>query len=290
MNEALLRIVQRTANSLVFNILEIGAAPVGGNPEPFYSLIHSFPGSCINAFEVDPELCKKHNNKGISGLVYHPVALGRREEEREFYVTSHPMCASLYKPNERLIERYNNMEVAMLKSVTTIKTVSLDYFARENNVGPIDFIKIDIQGAELDVFQGGTLTLKNVVAIVCEVEFVHHYENQPLFGDVSSFLAEQGLAFHKFLGLAGRSLKPVVLNNDPNFAIQHIWSDAFFLKDLMHLDAFSPEQLLKLAVLAFMYGSPDVSVFCFTEYDKRQGTTITQELVSDWAGMSGRAG
>src|SRR3989344_3894707 len=179
--EALVRIVHRTANSLTFNIMEIGALPLGKNPEPFYSLIRSFPGSHINALEVDPELCMRLNSKAINGLTYHPVALGRSEEERPFYMTNHPMCASLYKPNERLIGRYNGMEVAMLKSVGTIKTVSMDYFARENNIGHVDFIKIDIQGAELDVFQGGTSTLKNVLAIITEVEFIHHYENQPLF-------------------------------------------------------------------------------------------------------------
>lgn len=230
--EALVRIVRRTANLLTFNIMEIGALPLEGNPEPFHSLIRSFPGSRINAFEVDPELCMRLNSKAINGLVYHPVALGRREEERPFYMTNHPMCASLYKPNERLIERYNGMEVAMLKAVSTIKTVSLDYFARENNIGPVDFIKIDIQGAELDVFQGGTSTLKDVVAIVTEVEFIHHYENQPLFGDVCDFLAKCNLSFHKFLGLAGRSLKPVTLNGDPYFVTQHIWTDAMFLRKL----------------------------------------------------------
>ena len=63
----------------------------------------------------------------------------------------------------------------------------------------VDFIKIDIQGAELDVFKGGVDTLKDVVAIVSEVEFIPHYIDQPLFGDVCSFLTEKGFMFHKFL-------------------------------------------------------------------------------------------
>jgi FkbM family methyltransferase len=288
MNEALVHIVRRTATSVNFNILEIGARPEGGRPEPFHALIHSFPGSRINAFEVDPELCKTLNSKATSGLVYHPVAMGRSEEERPFYETNYPMCASLYKPNEKLLERYNNMEVARLKTVSTIKTVSLDYFARENNLGPVDFIKIDIQGAELDVFQGGTSTLKDVVAIVTEVEFIHHYENQPLFGDVSAFLAERGFSFHKFLGVAGRSLKTNLLMNNPGLTSQHMWGDVMFIRDLGQLDAFSDDQLLKLAVLASMYGSPDVSVYCSMEYDKRHGTAIVGELVSAQAPKVGR--
>ena len=85
--------------------------------------------------------------------------------------------------------------MSMLKAVSAIKTESLDYFTAKNNIGPVDFIKIDIQGAELDVFRGGVTTLRDVVAIVTEAEFICLYENQPLFGDVCAFLAEQGLSF-----------------------------------------------------------------------------------------------
>lgn len=42
MHEVLVRIVQRVANSLTFNVLEIGAVPLSEDPEPFYSLIPSF--------------------------------------------------------------------------------------------------------------------------------------------------------------------------------------------------------------------------------------------------------
>ncbi|MEW6330094.1 MAG: FkbM family methyltransferase [Pseudomonadota bacterium] len=287
-NEALVRIVRQSSPRLVFNILEIGARPIDGQPEPFHSLIPMFPGTRINAFEVDPGLCETLNNQAPNGLVYHPVALGQKEEERPFYMTRHPMCASLYKSNERLIERYNNMDVAMLKDVSTIRTVSLDHFVAVNDLPAIDFIKIDIQGAELDVFQGGASTLKNVLAIVTEVEFFPLYENQPLFGDVHAFLAKSGFAFHKFMSLSGRSLKPVVFNNNTNFATQHMWADAMFLRDPAQPDIMSPDQLLKLAILAAMYGSPDVSVYCLQEYDRRRATATSRELMSYFHG--GQAG
>lgn len=95
-NDELVRIIRQTANQLTFNVLEIGALPIEGHPEPFHSLLTMFPGSRVNAFEVDPDLCKRLNDKAINGLVYHSIALGRKEEERPFYITRHPMCASLY--------------------------------------------------------------------------------------------------------------------------------------------------------------------------------------------------
>ena len=42
---------------LSFEILEIGAVPLGGAPEPFHRLLDDFPGSRIHAFELDPESC-----------------------------------------------------------------------------------------------------------------------------------------------------------------------------------------------------------------------------------------
>jgi FkbM family methyltransferase len=205
-------------DSITFTILEIGAVPLEGKPEPFHQLLDIFPGSQILAFEVDKELCEQLNKTSRPGMKFFPIALGRTEETRTFYETRHPMCCSLYKPNERLISLYNNFEVAYLKYVGSIETVSLDHFAKVNNIQSVDFIKIDIQGAELDVFQGGRNVLSQIVTMVSEVEFIPHYIDQPLFGDVCAFLNEQDIMFHKFLGLAERALSPVVLNNNPNFA------------------------------------------------------------------------
>jgi len=279
-NHAIADIVNSVTDSLNFNILEIGARPLDNSSEPFHCLLDLFSGTKIYAFEVDQNVCEKLNQSARQGLRYYPIALGCKEEYRLFYETNHPMCSSLYKPNDALSSLYNNMEVALLKSVSSICTVSLDYFVRENKIFPVDFIKIDIQGAELDVFQGGTSALQSTVAIVSEVEFIPIYEKQPLFGDICAFLSNNEFVFHKFLGLASRSLKPITLNNNPNVGTQHIWSDAFFVKNIEALSHLSTDQLLKLGILAFLYTSPDITFFCFSEYDKREGVNLTQELLA----------
>ena len=277
--DPLIRIISETVKSLHFTILEIGALPLG-EKEGFHFLLEVFPGSRVVAFEVDDDLCENLNNKALPGLKYYPVALGRAEETRRFYQTVHPMCSSLYMPNEKLLARYNNLEVAMLKSAGSLDTVSLDYFVKSNDIGPVDFVKIDIQGAELEVFEGGVATLKDTLAVVSEVEFVPLYIDQPLFGDVCAFLSEQGIIFHKFLGMAGRTLKPLILQNDVNFATQHLWSDAMYLRDIAQLSTLSSQQLLKYAVLSNLYKSLDVALFCILEYDKREGTRIAEKYLA----------
>lgn len=267
-------ILREAGYELRFTIFEVGALPM--REEPFYRLLPLFPGSRIVAFEPDEALCESQNKSSRVGVTFHPIALGRTEEQRDFYVTQHPMCCSLYPPNEDLLSRYNNMEVARLKEVTTVATVSLDGFVSNHAIGPVDFIKIDIQGAELEVFHGGTGTLANVLAIVSEAEFIEHYVGQPLFGDVCAFLSQQGLQFQKFLGFGGRTLKPIVVDDDPNAASQQMWSDVLFIRNLFANAELNDAQYLKTAVLAMLYGCVDVALFCCREVDLARGSNIGQ--------------
>lgn len=260
-----------------FSIIEVGALSLG-SPEPFYGLLDLFPGSQIYGFEIDEEVCDSMNADARPGIKYFPFALGMREERRDLYVTNHPMCSSLYEPNQKLIGLFNNFEVSFQKFRTSVDTISLDKFVRENLKEPVDFIKMDIQGAELDVLRGGGSTLEDVVALISEVEFVPHYIDQPLFGDVCKFLDERDFMFHKFLGLMGRSLKPIVLNGNVNFATQHIWSDAVFVRHIQKLDMLTLDQLCKLSIISALYGSPDLCYFCFLEHDKRCGSELAKEF------------
>jgi len=264
--------------SLAFTIMEIGALPIEGQAEPFHILLDYFPGSRIIAFETDEALCADLNAKMTRKIQFYPMALGDDEQERTFYETNHPMCCSLYKPNEELLRIYTNLDVALLKSVGTIRTMRLDDFVAQHDIDDVDFIKIDIQGAELDVFKGGVKTLQDVVFIVSEVEFIPLYLDQPLFGDVCGFLAEQDLMFHKFIGLAGRTIKPIVMNNDPNYPSQHMWSDAIYIKNITRLSTLAPDKLLKMGILSFRYGSPDLAFFCFKIYDEKNSTNIAHEV------------
>ena len=274
----LCKIISKISPSLSFTIFEIGALPVEGQEEPFHSLVDYFPGSQIIAFEIDKTLCKELNKKAKPGMKYYPAALGYKEEQRVFYETAHPMCCSLYKPNEELMKKYNNLEVAMLKSTNTITTTSLDNFVDNYSIAGADFIKIDIQGAELDVFKGSTNVLEEVVFIVSEVEFIPLYIDQPLFGDICKYLSEKNFMFHKFLGIGGRTIRPILMDDNPNFANQHMWSDAVFIREINKLSELSSSKLLKMGILSYIYRSPDVSFLCLKIYDERESTNISQEM------------
>jgi len=110
------------------------------------------------------------------------------------------------------------------------------------------------------------------LAIVTEAEVVPVHIGQPLFGDVCRFLDPHSLMFHKLPGFAGRALRPMMMDNNPNFASQHIWSDAMFARHVERFADLTDRPLLKLAVLALVYGSPDVAYFGISRYDAKRGT------------------
>jgi FkbM family methyltransferase len=260
---------------LNFVIANIGCRPIDGRPEPFEAILEYFSGSQIIGFETDKDLCEKLNKEASSGYNFFYQALGQKNEKRNFYNTENPMCSSLYQPNEKFLEKYQALEVMKLKNITQIDTVSLDHFVLENQIEKIDLIKIDIQGAELDVFKGGKNTLKNTLFIISEVEFNTLYINQPLFGDVHNFLVKENFMFNKFLRLEGRTIKPTIINNNLGFGgTQHIWSDAIFVKDLERIKELDDQQVLKLAVISFLYNNPDMTSFCLSEYDLRKKTNL----------------
>ena len=272
-------IIKKNNIDLSFNIVEIGAVQLSENKEPFYQLLDYFPSSKIIGFELEEDVCEKMNAKAIKGVKYYPYALGKANEKRKLYITQHPMCTSLYQPNEELIKLYNKFESAYLKEVSEIETVTLDYFIKKKNIGEVDFIKIDVQGAELDVFKGATNTLENVLKIVTEVEFIPHYIDQPLFGDICNYLEKYNLMFNKFLGLAGRALKPIVYKN-PFTASQHIWTDAIFIHHVKKIQNLSNEKILKLSLLSLLYGSVDLTHFCLAIYDEKNSTTFAKDFMN----------
>lgn len=282
----LARLLKTRGYDLSFTMLEIGARPADSQREPFYRLVEQFPSSRVAAFEVDPHLCNDLNRKSPRGVTYYPVALGKTEEPREFYETQHPQCSSLYPPDERYADLFHNFDVVRLKRVSRIDTVSLDHFVKAHNIGPVDFIKIDIQGAELEVFQGGSEALKHVLCIICEVEFVPLYRNQPLFGDVDACLRTQGMQFHKFLGLAGRTAKPVLINGDINYPGQHMWSDAVYVRDLFNVHALKGNELLKLALLVDLYQSPDIAFFLLRQFDTKHHTDLADVYWKEMAAVA----
>ena len=72
-----------------------------------------------------------------------------------------------------------------------VETQTLDTFCETKGIADIDILKLDVEGAELNVLKGATrkLTEKRIRLILAEVMFVAHYDGGCLFQEVSHFLS-----------------------------------------------------------------------------------------------------
>ena len=223
----------------------------------------------IIGFEPDAAECEKLNQTFGAPHRFYPYFLGDGEEAT-FFETNLSLTGSLYEPNLPLLSKFQNLaELTMPVAQHKISTKRVDEI---EEIDDVDFIKIDIQGGELNVFKNAERILASTMMIQTEVEFVALYKDQPMFSDVDAYLRSAGFQFHTFHGFGKRAFKPLVVNNDINQAVnQLIWSDAIYVRDWLDLSQISREKLRSYAILAHdLIGSWDLAHLVLQEIDRRE--------------------
>jgi FkbM family methyltransferase len=140
----------------------------------------------------------------------------------------------------------------------------------------LDFLKIDIQGGELAVFQGGRSKLAECVAVQTEVSFVTLYENQPSLGDVDLELRSQGFIPHCFAAVKNWVIAPFVVDGNPRRALnQLLEADIVYVRDFARADEMTDEQLKHLALIAHhCYSSFDLASRCVVLLEDRRAVEV----------------
>ena len=125
------------------------------------------PNACVKCFEPNPAalaILKKNiqvNGWGKDVIVY-PYALGKTKGRAEFFVDRDE--ATSYGAS---LSKYMAGKHALVSFPVQIDRLS-DYIS-----GPIDFLKIDIEGAEFDVLED--LSENNKLVDISQIQFEYHY-------------------------------------------------------------------------------------------------------------------
>jgi FkbM family methyltransferase len=135
----------------------------------------------------------------------------------------------------------------------------------------LDFLKIDIQGSELSVFQNGQQKLAEAVAIQTEVSFITWYLDQPSFGEVDAELRGQGFIPHCLAALARRPIGDFEVGDDAlPWVNQLTEADMVYVRDFTQPDVMTDEQLKHLGLIAHhCYGSFDLAFRCVRLLEER---------------------
>ncbi len=251
-------------------------------------------------FEPDPAECERLNqfyvtavNDSTDGATpvcrFYPVALGKQREQRSFSICHYPGGSSFYPADLNFIQRFpaeHAQHLAVMKTIT-LETISLDEFTQEQNLPALDFIKLDVEGSELDILQGSqALLCDSVLGISLEVLFHETMRHQPVFSDIDRFL--QDLGFQLFdLDLYRHARRTLNFPMGPlgNTPIgQVLWGQALYLRDAMPVlqqpdqvetDWWTQTRILKLASLMEIFQLPDCALELLQTATKRLALSIT---------------
>jgi hypothetical protein len=161
----------------------------------------------------------------------------------------------------------------------TIQTHRLDDIHEANGA---DFLKLDVQGAELMILENAQELLRSVSLIQCEIEFIELYEGQPLMADIDKFLRSQGFCFHRFAYTSGRQFKPWQLNTNSQSGMnQLLWGDAIYIRDFRNISNWTNRHLqAAVFMLHEAFGSCDSAHFLLQELDRRCDSDLATCYVS----------
>ena len=232
-----------------------------------------------HGFEPDEGECDRLNQAARAASLdfrFYPVALAGRSGPIEFYRYAEPAANSFYGPNSRLIGRWcytRSMTLAAqfeVKEKLQLDAIRLDDWARSQAIAEIDFIKLNVQGAELDILGGAQELLKNTAGLLIEQTFNQTYVGAPLFGEVYKFVNDAGFCMFDVVGInrVARTRSPIHITEDRIFVVDGHWphhqfleGHFFYLRDPISLsdvwaDGQSPsiERCLKIACLAEVFG------------------------------------
>lgn len=261
-------------------IVDVGAASLGEGTDPYDALRQ--PGRFhVIGFEPVEEQCELLRRLFPEDHTFLPYFIADGSN-RTFHVCSNSYTSSFYEPYSELLSKFHQLEPGIrVTDRFEVKTRCLDDI---EEIADIDFLKLDVQGAELDVIKGASRLLEDTLVVHTEVEFIPIYRDQPLFGDVDVALRSHNFLIHKLMGIKGQQMKHFVINKGsfaPLSQIQILYAEAaVYVKNFMEFEALAADKLLRLAtILHEVYGSYDLCALVLDHYDQKKGTSLNQDYI-----------
>jgi hypothetical protein len=163
----------------------------------------------------------------------------------------------------RLVNRDNGNVVAEHR----VAIQTLDDAMAAHDVPHVDFIKVDAEGAELDILQGGELTMRSsrLVGLLSEIRLHQEINGSPPFASLDAFVRERGFRLYNIhVTRQSRGALPYPQLHDyrtPSgerfFAYtahgQVQDGDALYFRDLFNARDAPPLSILKLCALMEIY-------------------------------------
>jgi FkbM family methyltransferase len=170
-------------------IFDIGAFNFGDS----IMLKTKFPNSSVHAIEAFPYNVEKYGNRAKSkGVLVHNLAISDKNGETTFYNsttingTEWTCSGSILEPTYETHPglKYNDDGIV-------VETMTLENFCKNNGIGNIDVIHMDIQGAEYYAVKGFGESIRPKL-LFCETCEYKTYKNSLSLEALDELLFEMG--------------------------------------------------------------------------------------------------
>jgi len=225
-------------------VVDIGAQSLGDGSHPYSPLAAM---TAIDIVGFDPladrleERAERETAHGTMQLLPYAIADGR---EHTLYVNNIDATSSLFPLDLRRNEQFTQLETVQTVRTEQVATRRLDDVLPP---GPVDFFKLDVQGAELMVLRGGPETTASAAVVHCEVEFSPLYEGQPLYPEIQRELNGHGFELIDVLVSHRYYYRTPSGANSPD---RLIWADAVFYRETDDAETLVAQALIAAAVYA----------------------------------------
>jgi len=171
-------------------VLDIGAR--GGADETMLAIAWASSIVCFEPDNQEAELLARAGDPRWRQFKVLPFAVGGVSGLQDLNVPEDKQGASLLRHNTSMVERFGSEHLHVVRDVVPVQTWTLDDLRSGGHIDRVDFLKLDVEGAELDILKAGDSLLQDCVAIKVECSFLDQRIDQPLIWQVVQFLVDAG--------------------------------------------------------------------------------------------------
>ena len=199
--------------------------------------------------------------------------------------------------------RYMREDYFTVEHTAKVDTLALDDALARFEIGNPAYMKIDVEGMEKEVFDGGARMLERVLAVRTEVAFLQVRNGQPLYHEIDALLRDYGLLPFGFVELhdwrrTTRKKNPLSGRWPLPFSRgQLVHGDVIYLRDsdtMDDSDAEDIDRMVQLAALALCYDFVDEAAAIlrrepvFSELRRHRGIAVESTLAAISHNLAGR--
>ncbi len=182
--------IGRMIEALAPSLLDIGAR--GGVESELLPIAWASSMLCFEPEVAEAQRLTKAGDSRWRTFRVLPFAVGGITGSGVLHLPEAPEGASLLQHNAAMVERFGHPQLHRTQRTQDVSTWALDELKSQGHIGRVDYIKLDVEGAELGILEGGTSVLSDCVAIKLEASFLEQRLEQPLVWRLGQFMLDAG--------------------------------------------------------------------------------------------------